>query len=69
MIVMQGLENISIYLDDILIISSNFNDQLKYLEPVLARLRKHNLKLNPKKFLFCTPTLQYLGYTLSEKYD
>ncbi len=63
--VVRGLQGVIAYIDDLLAHSKTHPEQLDLLEQVFLRLRKFNLKLNPKKSIFGADTLQYLGYTLS----
>ena len=54
-----------IYIDDIFVFSASFDAHLKHLDAVLRRLRRHNLKLSPKKCSFTFTELKYLGYIIS----
>lgn len=54
-----------VYLDDLLIYSSNFEDHLERLETVLSRLQQVGLKVNPKKCTFAQKSVEYLGHTVS----
>jgi hypothetical protein len=63
---MEDLEYLQAYLDDLLCISrSSFEDHLKKLEEVLRRLRNAGLKVNAEKLTFCTLEIEYLGYILT----
>ena len=56
-----------IYLDDIIMYSKTFEENLENLRTVLERLKKSNLKLNPKKCnLLCTK-VAFLGHEVSEQ--
>ena len=56
-----------IYLDDIIIFSSTFEEHIERLEAVFKRLEEHNLKLKPSKCeLFCERVL-YLGHIVSRE--
>lgn len=56
-----------IYLDDIIVYSTTFEAHLDNLRDVLERLKKANLKLNPKKCnLFCKE-VSFLGHRVSEE--
>ena len=56
-----------IYLDDIIVYSKTFEEHLENLRTVLERLKKSNLKLNPKKCnLLCTK-VAFLGHEVSEQ--
>lgn len=49
--ILRGLESrfALIYIDDIIIFSKSIKEHLTHLEEVFRRLRKANVKLNPKK--------------------
>lgn len=53
-----------VYLDDIIILSGNFEEMLDHLKQIFLRLRSVNLKLNSKKmFLFnLKRKIRYLGH-------
>jgi hypothetical protein len=54
------------YIDDLLCITrGTLEDHLDKLEEVLRRLRDTGLKVNVTKSIFCTPTIEYLGYMLT----
>ena len=55
-----------IYLDDIIVHAASFNDHIENLCRVLERLRRANLKLNPKKCRLFQQQVQFLGYTVSK---
>ena len=54
-----------IYLDDIVVFSSTFEDHLHRLRQVLERLRRTGLRLKPTKCHFCLPQVKYLGHIVS----
>ncbi len=63
---MESLEYVRAYLDDLLCISKlSLEDHLEILEEVLRRLRDIGLKVNAKKSTFCTLEIEYLGYVLT----
>ena len=63
----MNLKECLIFLDDILVFSSTFEEHLERLEGVFARLEKHNLKLKPSKCEFFKSEVKYLGHIVSEK--
>ena len=63
--VMQGLDFILRYLDDLLAASSDHQQHLQHLRAALERLRKFNLKINPQKSTFGAPKVEYLGHSVS----
>jgi hypothetical protein len=63
---MESLEYIQAYLDDLLCISrSSFDDHIKKLVEVLRCLCDASLKVNAKKPTFCALEIKYLGYILT----
>jgi hypothetical protein len=63
---MEDLEYVQAYLDDLLCISrSSLEDHLKKLEEVLRRLCDAGLKVNAEKSTFCALEIEYLGYILT----
>nr|CAD2179014.1 unnamed protein product [Meloidogyne enterolobii] len=66
--VLTGLENVLAYVDDILIYtkSENFDEHLTALRSVFERFRRFNLKLSPKKCIFASASMEFLGFIVSE---
>ena len=63
---MQDLEYVRAYIDDLLIITSgSYADHLEKLGVVLQKLRKAGLKVNAKKSFFAKDELEYLGYWIT----
>ena len=56
-----------IYLDDVLVYFSTFTQHLERLESVFIHLRKHGLKLKPKKCVLFKESVKYLEYVVSSK--
>ena len=54
-----------VYLDDILIYSSDKASHHKQVKEVLRRLRQHGLFAKPEKCVFDRDSVEYLGYILS----
>jgi hypothetical protein len=63
--VLRGLQNILIYIDDVLIHTDTHKKLLEALEQVLMRLHQHHLKMNLDKCLFGDRQVSYLGFTLT----
>lgn len=66
---MTGLnyEKCLIYLDDLIVFGRNLENHNKNLIKVFERLRKVNLKLNPRKCEFLKKELLYLGHVISSE--
>ena len=65
--VLAGLtgEQCLIYLDDIIVFSSTFEEHLQRLTNVFIALRKAGLKLKPSKYFFAQKEMHYLGHVVS----
>ena len=63
-LVLDGIDGVSFYFDNILIFSKTIDDHLKTLRLVLERLKLHNLTVKPSKCSFGNEVIQYLGFTL-----
>ena len=59
---MSGLEFVRVYIDDLLCITTTFEDHLDKLSEVLARIQKAGLKIKETKFFFAKSELGYLGF-------
>ena len=64
---LQGIQGVSIYLDDILNAGATVDKNLKTLETVLKKLEDTSLRLNCSKCFFCHSSLEYLGHIISEQ--
>ena len=62
-----NLRDCLIYLDDIIIFSSTFEEHVERLQAVFERLAEHNLKLKPSKCELFKERVSYLGHVVSEK--
>ncbi len=63
---MESLEYVRAYLDDLLCISKlSLDDHLEKLEEVIWQLRDAGLKVNAAKSTFCALEIEYLGYVLT----
>ena len=60
-----NLTDCLIYLDDIVIFSSTFEEHLDRLEAVFSRLKQHNLKLKASKCEFMRSEIACLGHVVS----
>ncbi|XP_075707288.1 uncharacterized protein LOC142741844 [Rhinoderma darwinii] len=61
----MNFESIMIYLDDIVLYSSTFQEHLSHLEAVLSRLTQFGLKLKPTKCRIARQKINYLGHIVS----
>jgi hypothetical protein len=66
----QDMEYVKTYLDDLLILTttnSSFRDHLLKLEMVLARLSTTGMRVNISKSKFFEKQIEYLGYWITRK--
>lgn len=56
-----------VYIDDVLIFSSSFNQHLVDLDEVLSRFKYAGLKLKPSKCLVADNEVEYLGFKISNR--
>ncbi len=67
-VLMDGLEFVRTYLDDVLCTtSSTYDDHLEKLDIILQRLQGAGLKVNAKKSFFARGELEYLGYWITRE--
>ncbi len=62
---MNGLVNVIVFIDDILLHSKTHQEPRAQLENLFNRLRNTNLKVNLKKCEFGADNVSYLGYRLT----
>ena len=60
-------KNVIIYIDDILIISESFEEQLETVEKVLATLMKNGIKIKVSKSEFFKEEVSFLGHLISKE--
>lgn len=58
--------SVLVYLDDIIVVSKDFQSHLDTLKEVFQRLRDDGLTINFEKSHFCKPQLKYLGYVVDQ---
>lgn len=58
--------HVFVYLDDIIVISSDFQSHLEILAQVFDRLLAAGLVVSKDKCQFCRPQLKYLGYVVDK---
>ena len=65
--VVNGISNVIVYIDDLLVHSATHEEHLATLDKVLKRLVQHNIKLNLQKCVFGSKEVSYLGFRLQKK--
>ena len=62
--VLQGIEGVAVYLDDILIAAPTEETHLRILDEVLGRLEQAGLRAKRSKCAFMRPSVTYLGHMI-----
>ena len=62
--ILQGLEGVICYIDDILITSKTYEEHLRTLEKVLQRIKEHGMRLKREKCKVFSPSVEFLGYRI-----
>ena len=57
--ILEGVRNISIFVDDILIVSKSLEEHIEDVEIVIKRLYEHGAKINYEKSLFCIDEINF----------
>ena len=64
--ILQGLDRVAVYIDDILITGRSEEEHLKVLDEVLQRLQKAGMRLKKSKCTFLSHSVEYLGHKISK---
>ncbi|GBM23060.1 Transposon Ty3-I Gag-Pol polyprotein [Araneus ventricosus] len=65
--IVRDLDYCFVYLDDVLIASTDESELLKHLEKVFRRFQKYGLVVNTEKCVFDQLSVKFLRYLISEK--
>ena len=65
-VTLQGIDNLFIYLDDVLLWAESKEEHDKLLEEVFDRLSKNNMALSLEKCKFFQTSVSYLGYSVTK---
>jgi hypothetical protein len=60
--VVNGIPNVIMYIEDLLVHSVTHEEHLVTLNQVLERLVQHNIKINSQKCIFRSKEVSYLGF-------
>ena len=64
---LQGLDGVSVYLDDILVAGCTLDEHLNHLAEVLQCLENSGMQLNKQKCFFLRSSIEYLGHVVDEE--
>jgi Reverse transcriptase (RNA-dependent DNA polymerase) len=65
--VVKNIENVIVYIDDLLVHSASHEEHIATLSKVLQCLVTHNIKINLQKCVFGSKEVFYLGFCLTEQ--
>ena len=65
--ILQGMEKVTCYLDDILITGKSDEEHLMNLSEVLQRLQNHGVRIKLEKCRFMVDSVEYLGHRVDSK--
>ena len=65
--ILQGMDHVICYLDDILVTGKDDAEHLQTLEEVLKRLEQHGLRTKQSKCEFLSSSVEYLGHRIDAK--
>ncbi len=65
--VVNNIENVIVYIDDLLVHSASHEQHIDTLSKVLQCLVTHNIKINLQKCVFGSKQVSYLGFCLTEE--
>ena len=65
--ILQGLNGVSCYLDDILVTGRDDTEYLTNLQRVFERLQEYGVQLKKSKCSFMSKSVEYLGYKIDAK--
>ena len=63
--VLDKIQNIILYIDEVIIHTASHENHLKELHNILQRQEHHNLKINRAKCYFGNSEVAYLGFVLT----
>ena len=63
---LQGIPQVSVYIDDILITGHTESEHVANVEKVLERLSLAGMKLRREKCIFMAPKVQYMGHKITK---
>jgi hypothetical protein len=65
--ILQDLDFCFAYLDDILVFSKSPEEHEQHLRTLFRQPQAHGILINPSKYVFRVPEIDFLGYHISSK--
>ena len=65
--ILRDMDFIFVYMDDVVIASSSFDEHLKHLQILFERLKNHHIIINEEKCEFAKVSLKFLGHELNNE--
>ena len=62
--VLADIENVSLYMDDVVLTTNTWDEHLTRLRQIFSRLQKTNLTVNLSKCEFIKASMIFLGHTV-----
>lgn len=62
--VLRGLDFVFVYIDDILVASTNIQEHMSHLRQIFDRFVTYGVTLNPDKCVFGVSSIEFLGHTI-----
>ena len=66
-LVLQGIQGVCVYIDDIHVTGQDDQEHLEHLEEVLRRLKEAGMRLKSEKCEYLRLSVDYLGHTISSE--
>ena len=65
-LVVKGIDNVVVYIDDLIIHSQTHEQHLQSLDNIFTRLAAYNLRVNLKKCVFGSSKTSYISFRLTK---
>ncbi len=65
--ILQGLDHVTCFLDDILVTASPKEEHIRRLDEVLTRLERYGLRVKCSKYQFMQTSVEYLGHRIDKE--
>lgn len=66
-LVVHGLSNVSVYIDDVIVFSNDEASHIEHLSSLFRRFDQYGIVINDLKSKFCQDAVNYLGFEISHE--